>query len=65
MNGLFFLWFLIRSPYFHICLAPCGGKMCQNGGSLNTATCTCTCVPPYNGATCAKGKAVDDFTTLI
>lgn len=39
-----------------LCDAPCGGKMCQNGGSLNTATCTCTCVPPYSGSTCAKAK---------
>jgi hypothetical protein len=36
-------------------IAPCGGKVCKNGGTLNTGTCTCACVPPYTGSTCATG----------
>ncbi len=30
----------------------CGGKICLNGGSLNTNDCTCTCLDLYKGDIC-------------
>ncbi|XP_062575052.1 uncharacterized protein LOC134236905 isoform X1 [Saccostrea cucullata] len=35
-----------------LCDPPCDGKVCSNGGTLNTDTCECACAPPYVPPTC-------------
>ncbi|XP_071081904.1 cysteine-rich venom protein ENH2-like [Haliotis cracherodii] len=35
-------------------LCDCGGKLCLNGGSLDTSTCSCTCMGTWTGDTCSK-----------
>ena len=30
------------------CFADCGGKICENGGTLNPNTCECTCTRSYH-----------------
>ncbi|KAK6171095.1 hypothetical protein SNE40_019354 [Patella caerulea] len=37
-----------------ICPPPCNGKTCQNGGTLNLPSCSCTCPSPYTGDTCTE-----------
>ncbi|KAL5014560.1 hypothetical protein ScPMuIL_008830 [Solemya velum] len=37
-----------------MCDPPCNGKVCANGGTLDTGTCTCACKTPYSGDTCEK-----------
>ncbi|GFO33509.1 cysteine-rich venom protein [Plakobranchus ocellatus] len=37
-----------------ICDAPCEGKICANGGTLDTENCSCTCRGPFQGETCNK-----------
>lgn len=34
-------------------LCSCGGLICLNGGTLNLATCTCTCITGYTGSDCS------------
>lgn len=35
--------------------APCNGKVCSNGGTLDSKTCECACAPPYLPPTCDEG----------
>ncbi|XP_022338195.2 uncharacterized protein LOC111133809 [Crassostrea virginica] len=35
-----------------LCDPPCDGKVCSNGGTLNSETCECACAPPYKPPTC-------------
>lgn len=35
--------------------APCNGKVCSNGGTLDSETCECACAPPYQPPTCDEG----------
>ncbi|XP_067685387.1 cysteine-rich venom protein Mr30-like [Haliotis asinina] len=37
-------------------LCDCGDKLCLNGGSLDTTTCSCTCTGLWTGDTCTKKK---------
>ncbi|KAK3702613.1 hypothetical protein RRG08_042603 [Elysia crispata] len=39
-----------------LCDAPCGGKVCVNGGVLDPDACKCDCTPPYFGDTCQELK---------
>ncbi|KAL8593887.1 hypothetical protein ACOMHN_023803 [Nucella lapillus] len=50
------LYYNIKRDYCPVqcglCDAPCGGKACENGGELDTDTCTCQCSPLFSGPTC-------------
>lgn len=35
-----------------LCDPPCNGKVCSNGGTLDSETCECACAPPYQPPTC-------------
>ncbi|XP_071083500.1 cysteine-rich venom protein Mr30-like [Haliotis cracherodii] len=35
-------------------LCDCGDKLCLNGGSLDTSTCSCTCTGIWTGDTCTE-----------
>ncbi|XP_067683279.1 cysteine-rich venom protein Mr30-like [Haliotis asinina] len=37
-------------------LCDCGDKLCLNGGSLDTSTCSCTCTGNWAGDTCTEKK---------
>lgn len=37
-----------------LCDPPCNGKVCSNGGTLDSETCECACAPPYLPPTCDK-----------
>lgn len=34
-------------------ICSCGGLICLNGGTLNLATCTCSCINGYSGTDCS------------
>ena len=36
-------------------------RVCQNGGDLDTSSCTCTCPPPYTGINCESEQLFDLF----
>ena len=35
---------------------------CQNGGTLNTGTCTCDCAEGYSGASCGINKTACELS---
>ncbi|XP_046573999.1 cysteine-rich venom protein Mr30-like [Haliotis rubra] len=37
-------------------LCDCGDKLCLNGGSLDSSTCSCTCTGIWTGDTCTEKK---------
>lgn len=39
-----------------LCDPPCNGKKCENGGTLDTDSCQCSCVPPYSGERCENAN---------
>ncbi|XP_046562722.1 cysteine-rich venom protein Mr30-like [Haliotis rubra] len=39
-------------------LCDCGDKLCLNGGSLDTSTCSCMCTGTWTGDTCSKGSHI-------
>lgn len=43
-------------------VVPCDGKVCRNGGILNTKTCQCSCSYPYTGDVCETGKSRNAMT---
>lgn len=61
------LYYNIKRDYCPVmcglCDPPCGGKTCQNGGRLNSDTCTCECKAPHGGDTCERANcpAEDQF----
>lgn len=61
---------MICSPLKHITsistvLAPCNGKVCSNGGTLDPETCKCTCVPPYTPPTCDEGMINQNYHEYV
>ena len=38
---------------------------CQNGGTLNEATCTCDCADGYSGDTCGSEYSYACYTDLV
>ncbi len=47
-------------------LETCPGLTCQNGGSKNSADCTCDCTPRYKGDHCeTKGIRMSPVCVLM
>ena len=42
---------LLHIILLHFCTTACS-RMCQNGGTLDSGTCTCSCVGGFNGSNC-------------
>ena len=49
--------FLIYYVVFLAC-----SMTCQNGGTLNTETCTCKCMAGYSGANCESNKTACEWS---
>ena len=44
-------------PYIcGVCQHQCGAKVCQNGGTMNYKTCSCTCAGQYTGDQCEMAQ---------
>ncbi|XP_050398410.2 cysteine-rich venom protein Mr30 [Patella vulgata] len=42
-----------------VCPYPCNGKKCENGGTLDIQSCSCTCKTPYSGPTCTEKSCIN------
>ena len=51
------IFLLISATTYSVsCQSAFNGLQCSNGGTLNTAICTCTCANGYSGFNCQYGK---------
>ena len=49
--------------YFLLCLVSDCIRECQNNGTLNNSTCSCTCAAGYSGPDCGSECTVVGFST--